>query len=95
MQPKEYIIKLLEGTIKMIKADTSTIDAQTAMSIAEMVAHIPMSKEQACTYLNMSRSKFDQYVSEGKLPKGKKRVGHNELDWFKDELDRCLYFPEV
>lgn len=31
-----------------------------------------LSKYQACQYLNMSRASFDNYVREGKLPKGKK-----------------------
>lgn len=45
-----------------------------------------MSKEQACIYLNMSRSKFDQYIREGKLPKGRKRMGFTEKIFYKDEL---------
>ena len=35
----------------------------------------------------MSRASFDNYVREGKLPKGKKVAGFNELSWTKKELD--------
>jgi len=36
--------------------------------------------------LNISRSTFDKLVKEGKLPKGKKRMGFKELSWKKEEL---------
>lgn len=49
---------------------------------------IPMSKEQAFSYLQISRSTFDARVAEGKLPKGRKRRGFKELFWFKNELDK-------
>lgn len=45
-----------------------------------------LSKAQACDYLNISRSTFDKLVKEGKLPKGKKRLGFKELSWKKEEL---------
>ena len=40
-----------------------------------------LSKYQACKYLNVSRSTFDNYVRDGKLPKGKKEQGFKELFW--------------
>lgn len=46
-----------------------------------------LSKYKACQYLNVSRATFDNYVREGKLPKGKKVAGFNELSWTKKELD--------
>lgn len=38
-----------------------------------------LSKYQACQYLGVSRATFDNYVRDGKLPKGKKTVGFKEL----------------
>ena len=49
-----------------------------------------MSKDVACSYLNISRSKFDSLVAEGKLPKGKKRRGFKELVFYKDEISDAL-----
>lgn len=46
-----------------------------------------MSKYQACQYLNMSRASFDNYVREGKLPRGKKEAGFKELFWTQKDLD--------
>ena len=38
-----------------------------------------LSKEQACKYLGISRATFDNYVRDGKIPKGIKEVGFKEL----------------
>ena len=86
---KKYFIKQLESVVDAIRADTSEIDTETAISIAGIIAHKAMSREEAAIYLNISYNKFGQYVDEGKLPKGRKRQGWKELCWYKDELDRC------
>ena len=48
---------------------------------------IKMSKYQSCQYLNISRATFDNYVREGKLPRGKKEAGFKELFWVQKDLD--------
>lgn len=78
--------KLLRDTANKVEAGTCEIDEQQAMDICNMLSHEPLSKDQACSYLNMSRSKFDSLVLNGKLPKGIKRRGFKELIWYKDEL---------
>ena len=78
--------KLLRDTANKIEAGTCEIGEQQAMDICSMLSHEPLSKDQACSYLNMSRSKFDSLVLNGKLPKGIKRRGFKELIWYKDEL---------
>lgn len=45
------------------------------------------SKYQACNYLGISRATFDNYVCEGKIPKGLKQPGFKELFWLKRDLD--------
>lgn len=40
-----------------------------------------LSKYQAYTYLGISRATFDNYVRDGKLPKGEKVSGFKELSW--------------
>lgn len=88
MSPKEYIIKLLEGLVRDMKADNSEIDTDTANMIAGILAHRVLSKEDASKYLNMSYSKFCKLVDAGELPKGRKRTGWKELCWYADELDK-------
>ena len=82
----KLISKLLRDTADKIDAGTCEINEDQAMDVINMLSHEVMSKEQACIYLNMSRSKFDQYVREGKLPKGRKRIGFTEKYFYKDEL---------
>lgn len=38
-------------------------------------------------YLNVSRATFDNYVREGKLPRGKHEAGFKELSWSRKDLD--------
>lgn len=78
--------KLLRDTADKLDAGTCEISEDQAYDVISMLSHEPMSKEQACIYLNMSRSKFDQYIREGKLPKGRKRMGTTGLFWYKDEI---------
>ena len=84
---KKLVVKYLKNAIDKIEADSCELTESEAMSILKVIAHEPLSKEQACIFLNLSRSRFDDYVREGKLPKGKKVTGYKELRWWKDELE--------
>ena len=87
MNLKRIVVRYLREVADKIDAGTSEITETQAVEILGVIAHEAMSKEKACQYLNMSRSKFDDLVREGKVPKGKKVTGFKELHWFKDELD--------
>ena len=73
-----------------IEVGNSEITESEAMDILSTVAHEAMSKEQACSYLNLSRARFDDLVREKKIPRGKKRAGFKELVFYKDELDAAV-----
>ena len=83
---KKQIVKALKETADKIEAGNCELSESEAMDIMSVLSHHVMSKEDACIYMNMSRSKFDDLVREGKLPKGRKRRGFKELVWYKDEL---------
>ena len=83
---KKLLTKLLRDTANKIDTGTCELSEEEAVQMLEVLSHIALSKEQACIYLNISRSRFDDLVRQGKLPKGKKRVGFKELFWYKDEL---------
>jgi predicted DNA-binding transcriptional regulator AlpA len=87
---KRLIVKILKETADKIEAGNCELSDSEAMDIMSVLSHQEMSKEDACVYLNMSRSKFDTLVRENKLPKGRKKRGFNELRWYKDEIDKCL-----
>ena len=86
---RKLVVKYLRDVADKMDAGTSEVTESQAIDILRIVAHEAMSKEQACNYLNLSRSRFDDLVRERKIPKGQKRVGFKELVWWKDELDMC------
>ena len=54
-----------------------------------------MTKEEACQYINISRSRFDDHVRAGIIPKGRKKRNKTALIWYKDELDIAIrQFPK-
>ena len=83
---KQLVVHLLRDTANKIDAGTCELNSTEATELIEVISHISMSKESACIYLNISRSRFDDLIRQGKLPKGKKRVGFKELFWYKNEL---------
>ena len=85
---KQLVVHLLRDAANKIDAGTCELNSTEATELIEVISHISMSKESACIYLNISRSRFDDLVREGKIPKGKKYVGFKELRWYKDELDK-------
>lgn len=80
------VVKYLRDTANQIEQGKCNLNDEQAMEILSVIANEELSKDQAYSFLNMSRSKFDSLVREGKLPKGIKRRGHNELVWRKCDL---------
>lgn len=85
---KELLLKVIDN----IDSGNSNISEEEGVEIIGMIKTLTdktqrLSKYKACEYLNVSRATFDNYVREGKLPKGKKVAGFNELSWTKKELD--------
>lgn len=85
---KSIVSKLLRGLADRVDSDTCELNEQQAMEIMSAIGHEVLSKDEACSYLNLSRSRFDSLVLEGKIPRGKKRRGFKELFWYKDELTK-------
>lgn len=85
----KLIVKYLRELADKFEADTTEVTESQAIDILRVIAHEAMSKEQACNFLNLSRSRFDELVRTKVLPKGNKVVGLKELVWWKDELEFC------
>lgn len=88
----EVIKKLLAKVINDIDAGNSNITENEAIALTKIIQtytdkSVKMSKYQACRYLNMSRASFDNYVREGRIPRGKKEMGFKELFWQQKDLD--------
>jgi len=83
---KRIIAKLLRETADKIDAGTCELSEQEAIEIMGAISHRVLSKDQACEFLNLRRSRFDDLVREGRIPRGRKRKGFKELIWYEDEL---------
>lgn len=89
------IRNLLQKIIDDIDAGNSNINEADSIEIAKVLSEYTrkdkgISKYSACEYLNISRATFDNYVREGKIPKGKHEIGFKELRWYKKDLDRFI-----
>lgn len=93
------MLKIIGGILRDIadKIDEGSISSnpEETMQAMEVIKGFvdkdkKLSKYQACQYLNVSRATFDNYVREGKLPKGKKEAGFKELFYTKKDLDAFI-----
>ena len=88
----KIIRQLLLDVVDRIDSGNSNITDEDGIEIIDSIRKLSdkterLSKYKACEYLHISRASFDNYVKEGKLPKGKKEVGFKELSWCKKDLD--------
>ena len=93
MSKIELLKLVLQNTIKNIDCGNSNASDEQCDEIIEAINKLTntknkLSKYQSCKYLNISRATFDNWVREGKLPKGRKEQGFKELFWFKEDLDK-------
>ena len=82
----KHLTKLMRDTADKIDAGNCEMTSEEAMDLMSVLSHESLSKDQACSYLNLSRSRFDELVRLKELPKGRKVRGYKELRWYKDEL---------
>lgn len=87
---KRAVTKLLRETADKIDSGNCELNEEQAMDIMSVLGHEVLSKDEDCSYLNLSRSRFDDLVREGKIPKGRKRRGFKELYFYKDELAKII-----
>ena len=85
---KEFV-RMLRELADKIDAGNSEIDEEQSLRIMKLIAHQPLSKEQAAIHLNMSTKKFDNLVREGYFPKGRRKLGWKEKVWYEDEIDKA------
>lgn len=75
-------------------AGNTNINEEEAIEVAKVISELRkdngISKYATCEYLNVSRATFDNYVREGKIPKGKHEIGFKELRWYKKDLDKFI-----
>ena len=80
--------KLLRKISDDIDCGNYNLNEKESVELVEVIKQYTDKTErisiyEACRYLNVSRATFDNYVREGKLPKGKHHIGFKELSWGK------------
>lgn len=89
------IRSLLQNCIDRIDAGNSNLSAEEEIEVIELLKNYTnkdrkLSKYQACEYLNISRATFDNYIRDGKIPRGKKEVGFKELFYLESDLRKFI-----
>ena len=92
MSKIELLRLALQNAIDNIDCGNSNASDEQCDEIIEAINKLTntknkLSKYQACKYLNVSRATFDNWVRDGKIPKGEKEQGFKELFWTKESLD--------
>lgn len=96
----KVIRNLLLKIVDNIDAGNSNITEEEAVKIVDSLKRFTdkekrLSKYAACEHLNISRATFDNYVREGKLPRGKHEIGFKELSYVKNAIWRFIgYEPQ-
>ena len=85
------IVKQLRDIANKIETGTCELTEEQALNLFTVIGTELLSKEQACSYLNVSRSTFDNMVRDGDIPKGRKVRGFKELFWNKNDLIIQVY----
>jgi len=80
------IVKQLREIANRIEAGTCELTEEQALNLFAVIGTELLSKEQACSYLNVSRSTFDNMIKNEEIPKGRKIRGFKELFWNKNDL---------
>ena len=86
---KELLLKIANS----IDENSSYINTEQYEELLSTVnfmtqSNVKYSKYQAINYLNISRATFDNYIADGKIPKGRKQQGFKEIFWLKSDLDK-------
>ena len=88
---RELLLKMVDN----IDAGNSNLTEDEALQVISYLKELTnkekrLSKCEAYRYLNVSRATFDNYVREGKLPKGQKQAGFKELSWSYKDLNDAI-----
>ena len=92
---REGLSKLLREIADKLDNNNSEIEEEQALEIMKLIAHYPISKERAAIELHIHPSRFDTLVREGKIPKGRKKLGQKNKIWYLDEIENSQYVKSL
>lgn len=89
----QLIKTILNQFIEDIDSGNSNISEEEQEELLSLIQKIntkQLSKIESADYIGVSRATFDNYIRDGRIPKGHKRPGFKELSWNKSDLDKFL-----
>lgn len=66
---KKAVAGIMREIADKIDSGNCELSEDQAMDIISALSHEVLSKDEACGYLNLSRSRFDDLVREGVIPR--------------------------
>lgn len=88
---EQLLADTLDSFSNRLKSGSCQMSNEEMMSVMETMIQYDttqiVSKDQACSIMQLSRSVFDDKVRCGLIPKGQKVRGFKELVWKKCELE--------
>lgn len=97
---KNLIAKMLRKIADDLDAGTTSLDEKGCHKVLNTINLMQhgdeeMSKSEAAEYIGVCRATFDNYVSDGLIPRGvNKHRDTKTLFWWKSDLDQFLYKQE-
>lgn len=88
---ENIVVKYLKETANKIEQGKCELTDDEAIDIMSVIAHQAVSKDEACSIINVNKSRFGELMSKGDIPQGRKRRGWKELRWYKDELLKVIF----
>ena len=85
-QKVKLLIKLMRKTADDLEVGNSNLSEEEQIDLMSMFCHKALTKKEACDVIHLQRSRFDDLVRLGVIPRGKKLRNRKELIWYEDEL---------
>lgn len=88
-----FLSKVLRNIADDLDSGNSNLSAEDTLKVLNILDLLQngdtvMSKKEACQYLDISRSTFDNLIQAGHLPKGEHlHEGIKSLFWYKSDLE--------
>lgn len=93
----DLIISILKSIVNNLESGTSYLNEEGCIKVLNTINLMQygdeeFSKTEAADYLGICRASFDNYVSQGLIPKGISRHKDTKaLFWLKSDLDQFIY----
>lgn len=92
---EKQLASVLREIADRLDAGTSGISENEAMDVMRNIGYMtdrrkPLSAYQVCERLHICRATLDNYIREGKLPKGNKTPGISALSWEARVIDEFI-----